>query len=1565
MSLIIYEINDPFAMDFGLDVKLLSYTSGKNLKSYIPDEEAEFYNKKGEVLLGSHIPEDGEVIYLSYHIGWPLVQMIVAIIISIVLNIIFAPDVLDLSDNRPEYATYLWGKGATKSEAMLNIPILLGTFPLFGNLISASSKTEVKTQSMHTLYDNIHLLYGLCSNPLESVQSVSLSKIDAANYKATEDEELAVYYTKGDINQLPIRAFPDVKEHYPDVDPTIYRYAELDNQPLLPNEVLLPDFTTEFYPNFLLEKASHVIHNATLKYEKLEELNGDIICLGKCLEDGSGTLEDILPETTTPFFIKIKSNEVSHVIKDVDCSSIDQSSADYTDYCIVYDGGDVSFLTEIVHVPVEVVTEDVPFPSGAHILAFDSKNIRSPGVYGKGTTKTEPDQYWEDTFYVEKVSDNVLKVLKRNNCIYPIEKGSHAQKAKVVEGQISLGPSKWFMSETEPGPAITYPTSSTFGVEDIFFYFVALNGFFYSDVRRSNPVRYGIAWVSFEYTVIQKLNGVIVAASLLAPTNTSGYNRPPSVIDENEGSPKYFIGCYKESVMIKQSITELLRFTPSAGNPDDTPLTQVASYPLIQLTSEGYLQARDELGTPYVYEVKVRQYSHGVKLNEGYFDVYYQPDEAHKHMHPDETPEQLSIDLKLHRVTEVNYDETLNYAGIPLLGISINATASLNNSLPDLQVIGTSSFRLPNGTLDISSWSTGRSNNPAVICLNILYDTFYGAGLGGSCTNASKGANFNKLVDLPKFLEFFDYCNDPVQIDGLSYVLSKNPDEFILEEGEYVPKRHTCNGVIDDDLTLWACLVKILKTADAQPVLIGKRISVTWERDFTEYGNTEEDPVLTPSMIFTSSNIVKDSLAETFQSTSDFINAVEGEFYDADNDFEQTSINLNLQAYDTTDDTNKSMHVDLFGITNRYRAYRKLRKAIRSSNLVRHNFEFTTSLVGYNIVLGDVIGLQYELVDWSVVQDDPETYSGRIVSSTIDTFTLDKLFPFSQGETYKILVFNQGSNSYQIYNVESHSFDTGVPVIGVSSELHVPTSFPKDALYVIGKTNLLYKDLIVLETTIKDQDLVSVKACEYSSDLFRLDGYLHLITDFANYNFTEENCAPQQFEVKAETSYTNLEGNMVGTSLPVYGSWVEPKVVTDGVLKVHKYQIYRRLGNMNNVSAGITKKWVRIAEVAGDTTTFTDDGMNNITTYEYKVKPIFIFKFRHVTIPNKWCPVADIYMDYMRDFLQFPEVVKSTVYESTSNPGYYDFMCEVSGKKAWLYDPSHEFYGLWVARKKDSSTTWLDPLSITLTADCTVNDSSITVSSIKDLPTDGNGNVTCILALDFEDIVFVKGNSDKTLYIANMDSTYPTALKINKAHKAGTVVRSRHHGFFPIRVFATTPDNGLARGVSSNNTTSDTIYVYSVEDNSVKIFTPNTTYLKEGVSLWNREIMKENAWKYWRAQTCGDRVVVDLQGVQLLTDETTGIEFFNFTHASIPTRYNDLLFAAGGLANDYTQVQIYPFFRGENIYKMPPATKTAEGNYILKVERVAEIGESFWVGAQHLILSEEFDYGYTSFIKEI
>ena len=1565
MALVFYEVTDPFALDFGLEVTQVQYVEGQNLRSYNFDDPL-FFNAEGTELLDSYIPEDESLIFIVTDIGILgitaaglakfIIQMIIAVVISFTMSLVFAPKELDLSDERPTYATYLWGQGATKSEAMLAVPIVLGKFPVYGNLISTISKSQTIDQSVHTLYDNIHLLYGLSSNELSNIDEIYLNDIEAKEY---EDSDLAIFYTKGTIDQAPLYALEPLDLEEDGVHRYHWDSETLSNTPLTQGEKLFPNFAVEFYPGYTIEQASHQLDDAVMTYDKVGEYGNVVTLLGVCADStGTGTLRDLLVSDTAGTYIRVSYVEENTTEHTFNCSDLTLSDPLFLQYCGAYVDG---FGKDEQTYELVTTTTTEPFPSGDYVISLQSVDrLTYDPLYITTWDEDIPSIYWTeylDLLEVERVTviDNeaVLLINSRTSINHDIAIGKTGQVAEIVEGSATLGAGQWIQTQTSPASPVIYPTSSSFGVEDIIFTISAPQGFFWRRVRRSNPVEYGQAWVSFEYEIKQKLSGSTTKGIKVSPITSTGEIRPPDRNDINTGNLKYFIGKHLTSVVFDINISDVVDYpnTYSGLVNNDQSSFILDSLTLLEVDSNGMLPAKDASGTNYTYEVKLRQYSHG-KIHPGNNGtVYYQDpdysDEAHQ--------AELTVGLKVHRIAEVNYNESVSYPGTALLGLSLNATEALNNSLPSIKVLAENKvyvYDSTNGThltTDITTWDFEFSDNPAFICLSLFHDTFYGSGFGGTTLNTSKAANFLMLVDVNKFIEFADYCDELITILGF--------DDPV--------KRHVCNGVIDDFLSTWKCIDNILKASDATPALLGSKLSLVWQEDFGE------DPV--PSTVFSDSNILAGSLTESFQNSESYIDKVTGSFYNEDEGYEQIAINLNLYDIDTDKDANKAKNVDLFGVTNVNRAFRKLRGAIREANIGKHIFSFQTMLEGLNVQIGDLIGIQYEMTDWlNESTSDLPTITGRISSILTSSVIIDKKLPLNNTDTWdnisKILIKTSNTNIFGIYSITAYNSTTLeldlTPIDGVQPAL---ATFSSEDLFIIGTSAPLYVNAVVLETISLSNNITEIKTCQYFSELFDLGSYL--LTDFGNLKYTEANCKPNNLvaEVNNFNIIVSWSPPLISKNLKLSG---DGSVITSQKLEVLKYLIYRKDSDYTNDPLRQTATtFNQIAEVPGNILSYMDTPVLGDLNFDYQVVPVFKRNNKAVSIPRSWCDIVAIHVDLFADFLPQPEVPSFTSLASEIT-GYYDLKVVVTHGADWTRGVDEELYAVW--RNSYSNTIssseaeeWLGPQTITLTASCERFDPYIDVSSITGLPTK-SGSVFGLITIGDTEVVFISHNVSNRLYIANSTSSYNTAFTIGSAHTSGEAIKSRHHGFFPVKYFATLIDNNLTKGVDRYTSTASSMYRYNQPTNTISEILPTDSGIKEEVGLVTEAASNLSDKEGWRVQTSSDRVVTFLKGIKIATNSAETSDFFVFEHMHLPNEYSDLTFATGFLDNKNNVVRLYSLYRGINKFNIPPATIDTEGNLKAHIQKIATTDEVFWIGIQHSILEWAEDvHGWTSFIKVI
>jgi hypothetical protein len=296
------EILNPLEVELQFLPHKLDFKENTPISQYIEDSDKYcFVNIDQEELPCDYVIKDTDIIFFSRNIGGKTVAIIIIIIaiiiisiftfggplaalgaagagggfasqaafnfimmaIAVSLSILLAPKPPDMGDEKgDERSVYLWGQQHSQNKQMIPIPILLGRFPTFGNMIC--SRTVPIADNSSTVFEPLaeygYYQYGLCSNPIEEIEKIYLNKFDLVEM---HNGDITVFYSKGRGDQTYLYALPpDVDED--DVD-GVYRFkipsmvpGELpDNGQLEDYEPLNPGICIETVKNQMMDQPSH------------------------------------------------------------------------------------------------------------------------------------------------------------------------------------------------------------------------------------------------------------------------------------------------------------------------------------------------------------------------------------------------------------------------------------------------------------------------------------------------------------------------------------------------------------------------------------------------------------------------------------------------------------------------------------------------------------------------------------------------------------------------------------------------------------------------------------------------------------------------------------------------------------------------------------------------------------------------------------------------------------------------------------------------------------------------------------------------------------------------------------------------------------------------------------------------------------------------------------------------------------------------------------------------------------------------------------------------------------
>ena len=278
-------------------------------------------------------------------------------------------------------------------------------------------------------------------------------------------------------------------------------------------------------------------------------------------------------------------------------------------------------------------------------------------------------------------------------------------------------------------------------------------------------------------------------------------------------------------------------------------------------------------------------------------------------------------------------------------------------------------------------------------------------------------------------------------------------------------KGYAFNGVFDTSVTLRKAL-DLIGTAGRGTVLqFGSKFDVIMDR-------SEEIPV--QSFTFGMGNILKDSFSQSFLPIVDRANVIEATYYDADNDYEPTIVEVSNNNYDSVAEENRTS-ITLVGFTSRT-------QAIKHCNYLLNCNRYLTETVSLEADKDSLVCKYGSIV--SVSHDVPQYgFSGRTEACTTTTVTLDRNVTLESGKSYYIqLRDNENNTEYHYVNNSLSTTDT----LTFTTPLTTPyDKYDNYSFGEVGKANKLFRVLRI--NTAQDMTR-KLELLEYNEDVYNDEG---------------------------------------------------------------------------------------------------------------------------------------------------------------------------------------------------------------------------------------------------------------------------------------------------------------------------------------------------------------------------------------------------------------------------------------------------------------------------------------------
>ena len=370
-------------------------------------------------------------------------------------------------------------------------------------------------------------------------------------------------------------------------------------------------------------------------------------------------------------------------------------------------------------------------------------------------------------------------------------------------------------------------------------------------------------------------------------------------------------------------------------------------------------------------------------------------------------------DVYLDYIEEIIYDD-FSYPGTAIFALRALATDKLSGQMPVV------TFKATRATVPVwtgEAWEDKPADNPAWAAWDMLHNSDYGGGMP-----------YDRII-YADYAAWAAYC---------------------VLKGYHV-------GIYYDSI------VNFRKQLDIIGAL-GEGTVAQVGAMFNCYVDKEVDyPV--QSFIFNAGNTMRESYTEEYLSMDDRANAVDVTFWDAENGYKRTTIEIPGADFDETTQEIKKTPLELIGCTSRTEAIKHGTRAINRNR-------FLTRTATWDAGIDSLGCLPWDPVVPPIGQD------GRVVSATAGTVTIDREVLLQPGHTYLIRVKNAGDDTVEETTVAAVSEDTVTNELTIIGNwTHVPALYE---LYIFYEEDQDRGLMRVLRITRKDDHTRRITAIEYN-----------------------------------------------------------------------------------------------------------------------------------------------------------------------------------------------------------------------------------------------------------------------------------------------------------------------------------------------------------------------------------------------------------------------------------------------------------------------------------------------------
>ena len=285
-------------------------------------------------------------------------------------------------------------------------------------------------------------------------------------------------------------------------------------------------------------------------------------------------------------------------------------------------------------------------------------------------------------------------------------------------------------------------------------------------------------------------------------------------------------------------------------------------------------------------------------------------------------------------------------------------------------------------------------------------------------------------------------------------------DTFTEFQNECTTQNYKCNIVFDSVVNVRQALDLVTLNGRASIQQFGSKYAVIMDK---------KDILPTQVFTFGMGNILTDTFKQSYLPINDRANIIQVSYYDKDDDYNRTVVEISNTTYDTAIER-KISELNLIGCVDRTQAVKHANYQLKCNRYLSETVQFEAFHDSLVCKYGDIVGVSHDLPQYG--------YSGRIINCNSSQIVLDKQVTFEVGKTYAVLLRNKNNQIQEITVTGTGTTNT----LTVAETLNY--TFELYDNYMFGKINKTSK-LFRVVNIATGSDLTRQLTCiEYNASIY-------------------------------------------------------------------------------------------------------------------------------------------------------------------------------------------------------------------------------------------------------------------------------------------------------------------------------------------------------------------------------------------------------------------------------------------------------------------------------------------------